>query len=412
MHDFQYEEGRNVKLEKEVFYRINPRYSRMDNSICLILAGNISGSGHTGSPEDTDFSTDFIGSVATSSYVIRGVGFPLDPYEDTLRNCKEVWIPIPTMDDRVRFKVKKKTSYRKWIYLWNYSEDNDAIISGSIVAGSINLAEDPYTEYPDSNRKPELDYSCSIEGPDRSIIFVTYEPKNFRYNGTYNATLNNALSESNANLYSTVSGSEKWKNVISDDHTIEGGREAGEIVLGQSTGSVGTEATITREYIYGFSASADKYAGDMTLQTLDLGFLSYRAISASIYVDRINSDISASIEKVWDDIQEGNTDDPETVYFIPRCTMSFDSSSKKESESDEEYEERMKRLKKLSYIYTTTIPRIGDILFTVNQHTPARHIEATLYAPFLNRVYRTDKFGAVIEEFPQSDFPDSENAEV
>ena len=402
MGNFQYEEDRNSKTEKEIFYRINPKYSRMDNSICLILAGQISGSGHDADLDDTNFSVDFTNSVATRSYVVRGVGFPLTPYEDTLRNCRAVWIPIQAEESikEIRFDIKRKTSYRRWIYLWNYEPDTsgERTISGSWIVDGINLAEDPYSEYPNTNRRPELDYSCSVVGPDKSIIFVTYEPKNFRYNGTYNATLNNAVSESNANLYRIESGSVKIKNVISDDHTIEGGREAGEIVLGQSTGSVGTEVTVTNEFIDNFIKRAERYGGDATLQTLDLAFMSFRAISASIYVDRINESVSASIEKVWDDIQEGNTDDPETVYFIPRCSMEQNPTSASYG--------------KIPTIHTTTIPSIGDLLFSVESHTPVRHIEATLYAPFLNRVYRTDKFGAIVEEYPQSDFPESGSAEV
>lgn len=397
MPSFQYEETRSVKLENEIFFRINPRYPQEDTqAISLILAGDISGNGPTGS---YDFDVD-VESIRNQIFTVRGIGFPLVPYEDTLRYCQEIWIPTGSSEKGeigyLKFIIKKRTSYRSWIYLWNYEEGNDAKISGSWFADGFQLAEEPY----DETYKPELDYSCVRPGFDSSIIFVPYEPNNFRYNGTYNATLNNAMSESKQDLY-TISGSVKIKNVISDFHKIPGigGHSAGEIKIDQGTDK---EFIRVQDFRNNFSASAERYGGDATLQTLDLAYTSFRAISASVYVDRIGSgNVSASVEKVWEDIQEGNTDDPETVYFIPRCNLQgvqtvYDPvEQKKVLDLSGSY---------LGFIHTTTVPTVGDLLFTVNQHTPVRYVEATLYAPFLNRVYRTDKFGAIVEEFPQSDF--------
>lgn len=416
--EFQYEESRSVRLENEVFFRVNPKYPQMGTqSICLILGGEIYGEG-PGESHSFDISVD---SIKTGSFIVKGVGFPLAPFEDTLRHCTEVWIPIQTgsaEEDiaQVRFAIKKRTSYRNWIYLWNYDSDNSASISGSWVVDGLSLGYEPYDSYSVDNRKwEELDYTCALTGGvDRSIIFVTYEPNNFRYNGTYNATLNNAMSESKQDLY-TISGSEKIKEVISDYHKTQGvgGHSAGGIVIDKFTETEFNEWVRTKDFRIGFSASAERYGGDATLQTLDLAFTSFRAISASVYVDRISSGSnSASLEKVWEDIQEGNTDDPETVYFIPRCQLNdypvyeTDSAGRVviDPETGDPIISYWETGSYIDFTHTTTVPTVGDLLFSVNQHTPVRYIEATLYAPFLNRVYRTDKFGAIVDEFPQSDF--------
>ena len=380
-----YEDKRDPRLENEIFLRVDPRYPQMGDSISLILSGEVISD--TGSAViDSDFNVD-IDSIRNNNYILRGVGFPLAPYEDTLRNCVEVWIPIEDNEGNVqelKFVIKKRSSYRNWIYLWNY--DDDALtIPGAWVADGFQLAEEPYSEI---GTRPELDYQCVVAGPNKSIIFVYYEPSNFRYNGTYNATLNNAFSESKDNLY-LISASVKLKKYVSDYHKIPGigGHAAGEFIINQATDK---EIVRVQDFREQFKSRAEQY-GDEGLQTLDLAFMSFRAISASIYVDRLDTNVSAAIEKVWDDIQEGNTDDPVTVYFIPRCSMV-------ETGSVASY---------VDFMHTTTVPTIGDLIFSVDVHTPVRFVEATLYAPFLNRVYRTDKFGAIVEEFPQSDFSSS-----
>lgn len=383
--DINYEEGRDRFLENEVFLRIDPRYPITGSAISLVLSGEI-----TSYPDEEEEYGYYVDteSIANQNFTVRGIGFPLAEYEDTLRNCIEVWIPIEDSEgtiQEIRFKVKKRSSYRDWIYLWNYEEDNGATVSGSWIVDGFSLAEEPYDVI---GTRPELDYNCSVLGPDRSIIFVYYEPTNFRFNGDYNATLNNALTESKQDLFIN-SASIKIKKYISDYHKIQGigGHSAGELNLDQGTDK---EYVRVQDFMSEFKGRTEQY-GEEGLQTLDLAFMSYRAISASVYVDRLDMNRSASISKVWDDIQEGNTDDPETAYFIPRCSLT--------GSSENPY---------VDFTHTTTVPTVGDLIFTIDQHTPVRYVEATLYAPFLNRVYRTDKFGAIVEEFPNSDFGEEE----
>lgn len=402
-----YEENRG-NVQNEIFYRISPDYPQ-ESAISLILSGNVEQTTASGEPNyyvDTD-------SMATTDYALVGVGFKSDgtPYESTLRTCTEVRIPIQTgsgVDDVewVRFPVQSRTIYSSWIYLWT-DEDSKVIISGSWLAPSFSFADNQEPFDSGSDLVPEsLDYSCPVVvSPQHSVMFVVYKPDNFEFAGEYNAVLNNAIPDAH-NILFYNSGSTKLKKYVSDYHKAAsiGGHHAGALNINQATDNKDIRTgDFFREFEARSMKSSGSASGEMVefLQTLDLSFMSYRAISASVYVDRTIGGVyesgssgtlpeaSMSIEQVWEDMQEGNVDDPQTVYFIERSEL-----EKKENSNTDYIPWNIRILKKAS------IPVTGSILFTMDQHTPVRVSKATLYAPFLNRVYRTDEYGTVTELYP------------
>ena len=405
-----YEESRG-NVQNEIFYRISPDYPQ-ESAISLILSGNVEQTTASGEPNyyvDTD-------SMATTDYALVGVGFKSDgtPYESTLRTCTEVRIPIQTgsgVDDVewVRFPVQSRTIYSSWVYLWT-DEDSKVVVSGSWLAPSFSFADSREPFDSGSDLVPEsLDYTCPVViSPEHSVMFVVYKPDNFEFAGEYNAVLNNAIPDAH-NILFYNSGSTKLKKYVSDYHKAAsiGGHHAGTLNINQATDNKDIR---TNDFFTEFEARCMKSAvtGAVTggieyLQTLDLSFMSYRAISASIYVDRIMGgtgsmgmtgseeirELSMSIEQVWEDMQEGNVDDPQTVYFIERSEL-----EKKENSNTDYIPWNIRILRK------TSIPISGSILFTMDRHTPVRVSKATLYAPFLNRVYRTDEYGTVTELYP------------
>ena len=93
------------------------------------------------------------------------------------------------------------------------------------------------------------------------------------------------------------------------------------------------------------------------------------------------------MEKVWEDLQKGNTDDSETIYFTGTAARELKEVSASETASCIKFGAR------------TTIPVSGSILFKMNGHLAVRVTKATIYAPFLNTVYRTGEYGEVKELF-------------
>ena len=400
-HDYEYRRG---NIEGEVFRLISPEYSSGSRSISLILSGDVPAS-HTGS---TDFNID-TEELSTKTYILQGVGIKhsgVVDYEDTLQSCTEVWIPLLEHDNihTLRFKVSTRTSYSGSTYLWNTG--SEVIVSGSWIADGIHIAsEDPFEDFGDHQ---ELDYSCTLPVANQSLVFVDYIPENFEYNGEYNALLNNALNDEQARYFLTSQSKGEvvlYKKYVIDNHKIPalGGLGTGEIPV---SGGWSRRIDQLKNYIDSFREAADKYRSVDTssnvLQTLDLAFLNFRAISASVYVDRTEYSVSQSIQEVWTNLQEGNTDDPEVVYFAPRCELALNlptSSADSLPVSGPDYY----RYGKVDQMGPrASIPVAGNILFKVTGHIPVRHVQATVYAPFLNTVYRTDEYGVVTEIYSGS----------
>jgi hypothetical protein len=85
-------------------------------------------------------------------------------------------------------------------------------------------------------------------------------------------------------------------------------------------------------------------------------------------------------------MQGGNVDDPETIYFIGKA--------------DKEGDESLQNPPRVSLDRRrTTIPVEDSILFRMDGHLAVRVTKATVYAPFLNTVYRTGEYGEVLELF-------------
>lgn len=401
-----YEEYRG-NVQTEIFYRVSPSYPQSSSAISLILSGNVVQSTSSGNPNYT-VDTE---SMYRSEYALVGVGFNSEgtPYKDTLRTCTEVRIPIQTGSEVedvewVNFPVKYRTLHSSWIYLWT-TEEQKTIVSGNWLRGSEGTGsfrfedtEEPFDS--GSEHMPDsLDYSCQlVVSPSHSVVFVVYKPQNFEFAGDYNATLNNAISDAHNSLF-YFSGSSKLKKYALDYHKSPsiGGHYAGALNINQATDD---EAIRTKDFFKEFKNRGFTSGSGSTIavQTLDLSFMSYRAISASVYVDRVQTKVDTSaasisqtnIRQVWEDMQGGNVDDSQTIYFVERSELETTGSS---SGKEEPY--RIKVLRK------STIPVSGSILFNMDHHTPVRITAATVYAPFLNRVYRTDEYGVVKELYPE-----------
>lgn len=380
-----YEETRG-NIESEVFGRINPTYPQQTSSVSLILGGPVA-SAVTGT---VDFGID-TESVKNTLYTVEGVGFLLSECEDSLASCEAVWIPIRDSEGElheVRFEVHSRSYYRDWVYLWNTG--SSAFVSGSWIVDGIHLEEHPYDDGTGSTGRAELDYRCVVDNAGRSVLFVDYVPRNFEYNGEYNALLNNAISTSLDKVF-TVSGSLRSKKYVFDFHKNPeiGGIHAGALEV---PGGLASRIAQKCAYLSSFSKSAI----DGTFQTLDLAFMNYRTISASVYVDREEFALTKPIEQIWRDLQEGNTDDPETVYFIPRSELVMDDESVPYPNPRWVFGEVQQVGPR------STVPVIGNILFTVDKNNPVRYVRATVYSPFINTVFRTDEYGVVSELFSGS----------
>ena len=401
-----YQKNRH-NVDQEVFRLISPEITSGSTSISLILSGSVTSS----ASGETNFWID-TSSIKNTDYVLWGVGIKHEyegsmRYRDTLHSCTEVWIPLldPTGSvHNLKFKVGFRTSYSGSTYLWNtgsIEEDDAVVIPGSWVADGIRIADsDPYTDYGD---RQELDYSCTLPQAGQSVLFVHYVPENFEYCGDYNALLNNATALSQEQFYN-YSGSVRNKKYVVDDHRSPyiGGFSTGEVPV-----SGGWERKIDKRinYLSSFSASAvasgyvdpeSGETGSLILQTLDLAFLNFRAVSASVYVDREEYKVLEKIEDVWSDLQENNTDDSEVVYFAPLCELIKDEDSVPYPNPNWVFGEIQQVGAK------TTIPALGNILFKVNGHTPVRHVRATVFVPFINTVYRTDDYGIIKELYSGS----------
>lgn len=407
-------QGHRNNVDGEVFRLISPEYASGSRSISLILSGstNSTNSGETGFDLNRDY-------IQNESYVLWGVGIEhqgVVDYRETLQNCSEVWIPILDPSGSVhelRFEVGFRTSYSGSTYLWNTG--SSVIVSGSWIVDGIHIAEqDPFAEY--DNNHQELDYTCILPGADQSVIFVDYIPKNFEYNGTYNALLNNANTAHQVRFFHS-SGSARVKNFVVDDHKNPalGGLDTGEVAV---SGGWSRRIDQRINYLASFSASAAtaKYSstetGSLILQTLDLAFLNFRAVSASVYVDRERAEVIQRIEDVWSNMQENNTDDSEVVYFAPLCELvkDWESGDGWAGDPAARIPDPEDRYPNPNWVFgeiqqvgaRTTIPSLGNILFKMNGHTPVRHVRATVFVPFINTVYRTDDYGIVREAYSGS----------
>lgn len=329
-----------------------------------------------------------------------GLGLRKDTgYQDALLNCAEVWIPFKdeTGTHRVVLKVEARTSYPNWVYLWTLHTDENNLVSRSWMPVAFS-EENAFTEY-NQGQFSDFDYSCSLEGPG-GILFIPYIHSNYLTTDDYNAVLGNAIdvaetpglysvlrNEVDEGLQKFVSPDLRYKNYIEDNHkdSSVGGTHTGEFSL-----PGGDLSRVLKQHLYleSFKNRAKEVEPDatMSLQTLDLPYMSYRAISASVYVDRYNSLSSStdpvSLEKVWEDLQGGNTDNPETVYFANRAFIVSKSAE------FVQFEQR------------TSVPVVGSILFKMDGHTAVRFTKATVYAPFLNTVYRTGEYGEVKDLYP------------
>lgn len=335
-----------------------------------------------------------------------GLGLRKDSgYRETLLNCREIWVPFKDESDeihRVVLKVGSRSSYPNWIYVWASDRNPEARIDRTWLPVSYS-GIDIYNLY--ASGEEDLDYSIITEGPG-GILFIPYVHPTYLTTDDYNAVLGNVMQTAEpVGLYSIFNKDVedplkylsnpnlRYKNYIEDCHKTNavGATHAGEINI--TTGDL-SRCEEQSEYFRSFQARGkelDTEGSSGMLQTLDLPYMSYRAVSASVYVDQYNatyvngSPVAVDIEKVWKDLQGGNTDDPETVYFVNKASIT--SSEQPVQANYIKLEER------------TSIPVTGSILFRMDGHTAVRVSKATVYVPFLNTVYRTGQYGEVLESF-------------
>jgi len=386
-------------MEKSVLSRafkyVSPEYPEI-GSVSLVLSGSVP---YIGTYESGSVDT---ASVASTLYSVVGVGFIAEgSLRDTIHSVSELWIPILDKEGEthtIHVPVKERSVYSNWIYLWASSTKD--FISGSWFVDDLQVAPDSYEKY--NTGHETLEYSCTVQGPG-NIIFVTYVPEGFEQRGEYNAILNNATTQSRTELFTVDSSSNTTvKHYISDEHKTNfvGGCYAGRLEVSQE----GSSDQKTFDFFRGFEKQKldDKY-----VQTLDLAFMNYRAISASVYVDRsfISGGVEQkqSVEEVWSDLQNGNVDEPETIYFSPRSYIreGLDPEKVKSTGWIDPPTGSYYRSASVVQEDRTSTPTLGSILFKVKDNITVRYVQSTIYAPFLNTVYRTDDFGVVSDMYPE-----------
>lgn len=382
--DGDYEASRSGSVQNQLISVLSPT----ERGINLVLSGQVSASV---TQDGNNISVD-TNDMQNQVYKIRGAGFRKGLYTETLLSCVEVRLPFKDSEGElqyVRLPVADRTYIRNYVYLWAAEDETVNVVSGSWLAG--NFAPGPadnYFTYEDNLE--EFDYTCKIARAG-NVIFINYEHPTYLTTDPYNPILGNAMAESTgSHLYSPLPGGQKYKNQIKDYHKFPGvgAKHVGELTVDNSY----TNPTLlANQYFESFIQRAREDDDNVdTLQTLELPFISYRAISASVYVDRFEGEynegapVSASIKQVWEDLQAGNVDDSETVYFIERAKITG---------SAEDGTRRIVGEQK------TTIPVVGSILFNLDGNIAVRHSLATVYAPFINTVYRTNRYGVVTEMF-------------
>lgn len=426
------ESRRTGAWSTQAISRLNP-----GQGVSMIISGPVESDLQVGGTSTVDF------TQPDEGLYLVGLGFNKKlGYEETLLTCEEIWIPF--RDDTgskvyVIFQVESLTSYTDWTYVWTTqklsresSEKSNEILR-TWTPFPENISDEGIydeTQIGDELRQ-ELDYEITLDGPG-GIIFVPYVHLNYLTTDDYNGILGNVMkTEESLGLYSVlrsavstvpylikegkvrtlqdlVSPNLRYKNRIEDSHKTNavGGLHTGELYV---PGGDLSRCVEQSEYFKSFRARSVEFqpeegANDSVLQTLDFPFMSYRAISASIYVDQFEGKydgqgkpIMTPIEKIWEDMQGGNTDDPSTVYFAStasitkyQATVVSEDTGELIVESESEY---------IKPDYRTTIPVLGSILFRMDGHLAVRYTKATLFAPFLNTVYRTGEYGEVLELF-------------
>lgn len=344
---------------------------------------------------------------------IVGMGLRKDSgYGNSMLSCEEVWIPFQDLEGAVhivRLKVDHRTSYPGWIYIWVAEKTELNAVDRTWMPGVFS-EEDIYNIYQQSGHTVEdLDYSILQDGPG-SIIFIPYLHPNYYTTDDYNGILGNVMkTEETTKLFSVlrndvepiqispkrnlrdlVSPNLRYKHYLEDYHKFPaiGGTHAGELEI---PGGNLSRCEEEGEYFKSFQHRVQELSPDQeTLQTLDFPYMSYRAISASVYVDQYTTqsdnltDRRIALAKVWESMQGGNTDDAETVYFVNPAVRAETSGTLSPY---------------IAPIPRTTIPVTGSILFRMDGHLAVRFTKATLYAPFLNTVFRTGEYGEVQELF-------------
>ena len=404
------ENNRKGDWSAQAIGRLNP-----GQGINFIVSGPVSSSLSV-SGSIVDFQADESGP-----FYIVGLGLRKDSgYTDTLMTCKEVWIPFKDeMENlhRVVLKVDRRTSYPSWIYVWSSECTEDSRVDKTWLPAGFE-GEDIYDSYESlGSLHEDLDYETVVKGPG-NILFVPYIHPNYLTTDDYNGILGNVMDVSESpNLYSILQGDLKegdkgksklspnlrYKNHIEDYHkpNTVGSIHAGELTVPE--GSV-SRCEKQGEYFRSFEARLNEFyynkasgSTELQIQTLDFPYMSYRAISASVYVDQygvsgsagnlVSSPDPVPLKKVWEALQKGNTDDSETIYFTGTAARELKEMSASETASYIKFGAR------------TTIPVSGSILFKMNGHLAVRVTKATIYAPFLNTVYRTGEYGEVKELF-------------
>ena len=391
------EAGRKGSWTEQAISRLNPK-----QGVNLIISGPVTSDLNEGGTSTVDFTEP----QDTNLYLV-GMGFRKDTgYKDTLLNCSEIWIPFEDEVGQrhvVRFKIDSLTSFTDWIYVWTNKKTDDNKLERTWVPTPF-VGEDVYEQYEDG--REELDYEIAAFGPG-NIIFVPYIHPNYLTTDDYNGILGNVMKTAESvGLYSVlrndadpwlqyrVSPNLRYKHYLQDNHNPNaiGGLHAGELMI---PGGYLSRVVEESEYFKSFrnrSEELDNPSAGHLLQTLDLPYMSYRAISGSVYVDQYTdqhtesgSAIPTPLKKVWEDMQGGNTDDPETVYFVNKASITQSNDA------------RMSEYIKLET--RTSIPVTGSILFRMDGHLAVRFTKATIYAPFLNTVYRTGEYGEILDSF-------------
>lgn len=368
MAEFNYEEHREGPVESQVISRFDPG----EGNISLIISGDVPATvvGDTIEVDDA--------RLAETPYYIAGMGFRKGEYTQTLLRCYRIDVPFTVSGSTtyVPFAVDRRTVYTNWIYVWTNTPENSQIpeggtlFVGNVWSGSVA----PYA--------PEdgFEYSCSVAGANSSTLFTVYEHPNYRTTDRYNPVVEDAMTdatEAEGILVQTKTGANKL--YVHDAHRNQGigAAYAGQINIDSSTDS---KFKRTVSFISGFNNQSSREG----IQLLDLSHISYKAISASVYVDRYNILESGSltpISKVWKDLQQGNTDESEMIFFTGQAKLEESGSTFRVKEINNR----------------VTVPTTGSILFKIDGTNTARYTNATLFAPFLNTVYRTDDYGSVFE---------------